>query len=117
MRVLLIDDDTLSRRATRGMLEQSGFEVTEAASGAEGLAAFREAGADVVLCDVFMPDMDGLEVIRRLRLEVPGTCVVAMASAYRGKVDLLRVARLLGAARVLRKPFAQEEVAQAVREA
>jgi two-component system chemotaxis response regulator CheY len=118
MRVLLIDDDPACRRAARMMLERSGFEVAEAADGADGLKAFRQGGADVVLCDLFMPDVDGLEVIRRLREEAPAARVVAVSGGGNsGDADLLDVARLLGAAGTLHKPFRREELACAVREA
>jgi hypothetical protein len=67
MRVLLIDDERSCREAFRVMLERCGFEVVEAAGGAEGLAASRRHGADVVVCSLFMPGVDGLEVLRAQR--------------------------------------------------
>jgi CheY-like chemotaxis protein len=87
------------------MLEGAGFEVAEAA-GEQAVRAFRDSGADVVLCDMFMPDVDGLEVIRELRRDFPKATVIAMSGGgYGGSLDVLPVARQLGAAGVLYKPF------------
>jgi CheY-like chemotaxis protein len=115
LRVLLIDDDRAFRQIARMMLERAGFEVAEAVGGAEGVRTFRQEGADVVLCDLFMPDVDGLEVIGELCHD--GAHIVAMSGGYCNKLDLLNMARILGAVQVLHKPFDQEEVAHAIERA
>ena len=105
-RVLVVDDDLHARTVARAILEYAGIEVVEAVDGAAGLRAYRELGADLVLCDLFMPDVDGLELLRELRRESPDVKVIAMsAGGFHGKVDLLAVARQLGAAEILPKPF------------
>src|SRR6267378_6795934 len=78
-RILVMDDDELLRGALRVALEAAGYEVVEAANGDEGLRLQREQGADLVLVDIFMPERDGLEVIRALRAETPQTKIVAMS--------------------------------------
>jgi CheY-like chemotaxis protein len=108
MRVLIVDDDVKVRAALRVLLETAGFEVVEAGDGQEGARAYRRQAADVVLCDLFMPGRDGLELIRDLRREFPGVKIVAMSGGgFKGTVDMLPVARFFGAASVLYKPFDQ----------
>src|SRR5258706_2710974 len=69
-RVLLVDDDEDVRHMTRVALGFEGFDVTEAADGAAGLAAVREDRPDAMVLDVMMPGVNGLEVLRELREDV-----------------------------------------------
>ena len=115
-RILLIDDNATLRALLQVQLEEAGHEVDEAAGGAEGVRSYRERGADLVLCDLVLPDGDGLETIRELCQD--GARVIAMT----GDADLssaapLRVAQQRGAVGCLRKPFATEELLAAVRAA
>jgi CheY-like chemotaxis protein/anti-sigma regulatory factor (Ser/Thr protein kinase) len=66
-RAIAIDDDESSRCVIAACLEQEGVEVLTASGGAEGLALVRSRGADVILCDLLMPDMDGYEVVAELQ--------------------------------------------------
>lgn len=116
MRILVIDDDVLVRTQVRGLLERAGFQVAEAGDGNAGVRAFHESPTDVVLCDVYMPERDGLEVIRDLTRSTPGVRIVAMSGVWTdGKGDLLPVARRLGAAGVLYKPFGPDALLEALR--
>jgi DNA-binding response OmpR family regulator len=63
-RVLAIDDDEQMRGMLRDMLRAAGFEVTLAENGEAGLTMFNEAPADLVITDIMMPEVDGLEMIR-----------------------------------------------------
>jgi DNA-binding response OmpR family regulator len=112
MRVLVIEDNPGLRDLVRLTLESTGHEVLTATHGAEGLAYLGEHAVDLVITDLFMPEMDGIEVIAALRRRFPGVKVVAMSG--RPGVDYLTVARELGAARILRKPFAMDELLSAV---
>src|ERR1700685_1671205 len=115
MRILIVDDNEKIRATVRMMLEGAGFEIAEAADGAEAIRTFRHSGADVVLSDVFMPDHDGLELIRALRRDFPDVKVIAMSGGgFRGRVDMLPLAKGLGAAAILPKPFTQAEVLAAI---
>src|SRR2546422_179515 len=78
-RILVMDDDELLRGALRVVLEAAGYEVIEAADGNAGLRLEREQSADLVLVDIFMPERDGLEVIRALRTEIPQPKIIAMS--------------------------------------
>lgn len=66
-RVLVIDDQRIPRMAVAGMLEEARYDVDTAQSGPAGLDAAREQAPDVIVLDVYMPDMDGFEVVRRLK--------------------------------------------------
>jgi len=108
MRVLVVDDERAVRGSVRRALALEGYQVSEAAGGREALDALRERVPDVVVLDVLMPDVDGLEVCRRLRAagdRVP----VLMLTAREAVAD--RVSGLdAGADDYLVKPFALDEL-------
>jgi CheY-like chemotaxis protein len=104
-RVLVVDDQPDFRRATIRLLERAGHTATEAADGAEGLRQIAAHPTDLVVTDLFMPDMDGLEFMRELARRRPGTRVIAVSGG--GAMDaasILEVASALGAVRTLAKP-------------
>jgi CheY-like chemotaxis protein len=111
-----MEDEDVFRSALRVMLEGAGYAVAEAADGAVGMRLYHQLGADLVLVDIFMPEMDGLEVIRALRGEVPRPRLVAMSGGgSAGRGEILDLATALGADRVLRKPFTPRELFDALR--
>ena len=92
MTILIIDDNDTNRKLCRVILEQSGFRTREAANGREGLQAVRAELPALILLDVQMPVMDGLETLKRLKAD-PGTRgipVVALTS-YAMKGDRERL--------------------------
>jgi CheY-like chemotaxis protein len=104
-RILLIEDDEVVRTVLRRMLEQAGHTAIEAGDGKEGLALFRQAGADLVITDIVMPEEEGFAVLIELGKAQPPVRVIAISGAGRGRgADYLETATLLGAAKVLRKP-------------
>lgn len=115
-RILVIDDDALLRGAIRVVLESAGYEVIEAGDGGAGLRLYREGGADLLLVDLFIPEPDGLEVIRAVRAEVPDARIIAMSGGGSLKLDLLAAAQAFGAARALWKPFVPSVLLGAVRD-
>lgn len=111
-----MDDDDIFRSALRVILEGAGYAVAEAADGAVGMRLYHQLGTDLVLVDIFMPEMDGLEVLRALRTQVPRPCLIAMSGGGpTGQGDILAIAATLGAARTLRKPFTSRELLDTVR--
>jgi DNA-binding response OmpR family regulator len=112
MRVLVIEDNAGLRDVVRLALEGAGHDVVTASHGQEGLGYLNVHRVDLVVTDLFMPEMDGIEVIAALRRQFPGVKIVAMSG--RPGVDYLAVARELGAARILRKPFEMHELISAV---
>lgn len=105
MRVLLVEDSSDLRHLFARVLKGNGFEVCEAANGREALQCLPGFEPDVVLTDLMMPEIGGIELIRRLRAmptmaEVP---IVAMTAA--ATTEAIREARRAGAADLLAKPF------------
>ncbi len=78
-RILVVDDDTAVRAAIQIVLERDGHEVVAASSGRAGIAAVNESTFDVVICDIFMPDMDGIETIQEFHRRAPNVPVIAMS--------------------------------------
>ncbi|HEY7478442.1 MAG TPA: response regulator transcription factor [Actinomycetota bacterium] len=107
MKVLVIDDEPQIRRALRTSLEAHGYEVAVVATGEEGVVGVAQVDPDLVLLDLGLPDIDGTEVIRRIRgfSEVP----VIIVSVREGQAD--KVAALdAGADDFITKPFGMEEL-------
>ena len=101
--LLIIDDDDVVRASLAAYLEDSGFHVLQAANGMQGLNVFQTQSPDLVICDLRMPQIDGLELIRRisaLQVETP-VIVVSGAGVMSDAVEALR----LGAADYLIKPL------------
>jgi DNA-binding response OmpR family regulator len=112
-----MDDDELLRGALRVALEAAGYEVMEAADGDAGLRLQHEHPADLVLVDIFMPERDGLEVIKALRTEILQPQIIAMSGGGRtGQIEVLRAAATFGVARTLLKPFQPRDLLTAIRE-
>jgi DNA-binding response OmpR family regulator len=116
-RILVADDDPGIRRTLQIGLIQAGYEMIEARDGAQAMRLWRDQGADLVISDIYMPDKDGLEVIRELRGESPTTPVIAMTDGGRSKnLEPLRHSVTFGAARTIAKPFTLEEMLAIVKQ-
>lgn len=104
--VLVVDDDPSIRALIRLFLEGAGYAVVEAGDGRRGMRVLSDAPVDLVILDIFMPEMDGLEVLQELR-EHCQTCKVMAISGGSVKVgmDLLGHATIFGADSILEKPF------------
>lgn len=102
-KILLIDDDASVRRNISAFLSDSGFEIIEAANGSEGVSLFQDEKPDLVLCDLRMPDMDGLDVIREVAAKSLDTPVIVI-SGYGEIGDAVQALRL-GATDYLMKPI------------
>lgn len=105
--VLVVDDDDDLRSTITKVLTRAGHDVTEATDGLEALSLVGTHPFALAFVDLFMPRMDGLELIPKLQVQSPATRIVAMSGGvFGGKaVDLLRSAERLGAVRTLVKPF------------
>jgi two-component system response regulator AtoC len=114
-RVLVVDDEENLRLVVRSFLKRDGYEVEVAASGEEALALVERFGPDVVLTDVRMPKMGGLDLLATLKAKGHDATVIVM-SAY-GNVDLAIEAMKAGAYDYIQKPFKAEEVLLTLRKA
>jgi len=100
--ILLIDDDALMRRSLGFNLEQAGFQVLTAASAEDGLALARRTPPDLVLLDINLPGMDGLDALRRFREDIKAP--VIFVTARRRELDQV-LGLELGADDYITKPF------------
>jgi two-component system response regulator ChvI len=111
-RVLLVDDDRALSTILAAALSDEGFEVATAANGLEGVRRFESDGADLVILDVLMPDLDGLEACRRLRKK---SAVPIILLTSRGE-EVDRVTGLeTGADDYVTKPFSTRELVARIR--
>jgi DNA-binding NtrC family response regulator len=114
-RVLVIDDDAALRFTLEAVLSDAGLVVEASDGGVNGLAAFDAHGADVVLTDLAMPDMDGMQVLARMRANDPSVPVL-MLTAH-GSERVAVAAMKAGAFDYIPKPFDPDELVLAVRRA
>lgn len=115
LRVLVVEDDVLIREMMRDILVRAGYDVRTAAHGREGLASFEEWPDAIVITDLVMPEIEGLELIRRVRRANPDARIIAMSGGGRvGSGCYLRLASAMGAAHTIKKPFVRRELLEAV---
>jgi len=115
--ILVIDDFTMVRKMIRETLELADYDVHETCDGREGLEALENAPVDLVITDIIMPVMEGLETIREIRKRFPGTPILAISSGGGNKsLNLLGIARRLGAHSTLAKPFTPDALVTRVRQ-
>lgn len=116
-RILVIDDDAGMRRLVRRYLERgAGHEVFEAADGLDGLKVFQQHPFDVVVCDLVMPNMSGLEAIVAMRAIAPSVPLIAISGGMWSR-EMLPDALRLGVVRALAKPVLQGPLLAAVEHA
>ncbi len=113
-RILLVEDDPSIREVTALGLRAAGFAVETAADGAEGLERWRATSPDLVLLDVMLPHLDGLEVLRAIRRD--STTPVVMLTARADTIDVV-VGLESGADDYVRKPFEMPELVARLRAA
>lgn len=111
-KVLVVDDEPHIRTVLRGFLQAEGFEVAEAADGEAALSEIRRQRPDLVLLDIMLPGIDGLEVLRRLRTF--SDAYVILVTARTEEVDTL-VGLAVGADDYVTKPFSPREVTARVK--
>jgi CheY-like chemotaxis protein len=113
--ILIIDDEPGVLRILRKILENAGHSVREAPDGQVALRDFQGKPADLVITDIFMPSMDGIEFLVNIRSTFPDARVLAMSGGgLLSRDQALGDASLLGADQILQKPFTRDEVLGAV---
>jgi two-component system chemotaxis response regulator CheY len=113
VRALIVDDSSVMRKIVERSLRQAGLDplvVVEAASGAEGLEALRGAPVNLILSDINMPVMDGLEFLRQIRAQKLAIGVPVVMITTESSEEHVRQAILAGAQAYIRKPFTADQV-------
>lgn len=115
--ILLIDDEPAVRLGFKQFLTNAGYRVTSAENGREGMNLMRKQPPDLIITDIMMPEMDGLEIlmeINKLKLDIP---VIAISGGMKMRpTSFLPQAKSFGASRVFTKPVNLPELLTAVQE-
>ena len=111
--ILVIDDQDSIRRLLRLALEGAGHEVLEASNGRQGLVVYREHPVELVITDIAMPEMNGLELILELTRSFLNVKVIAISGNHE-REKLLDTAKLLGARQTFQKPFDLTQLLNAI---
>ena len=124
--ILVIDDDPAVRMTIRLVLEREGHTVKLATDGLAGMKAIKAGGVDLLIVDIFMPGMDGIETIREVRQHQPDLPAIVISGTSLGgsgvsapglgAPDFLAMAVKLGAVRSLQKPFKPRDIIAVVAE-
>jgi len=117
VRALIVDDSSVMRKIVERSLRQAGLDpllVREAGNGVDGLEILRAEAVDLILTDINMPSMDGLEFVRQIRAQnlAPGVPVVMITTE--SSEEHVKQAILAGARGYIRKPFTAEQVKERV---
>ena len=112
--ILVIDDQEPIRSLLRAVLEGDSHRVLQASNGHHGLELYQERAADLIITDIDMPAMNGLEMMVELTRRSLNVKVIAMSGGLESE-GALKVAKLLGARRTFQKPFDMGHLLSAVR--
>ncbi len=113
VRALIVDDSSVMRKIVERALRQAGLEslvVFEAGNGSEGLDVLKARTVDLILSDINMPAMDGLEFLRQIRLQKPAPDIPVVMITTESSEEHVRQAIEAGAQGYIRKPFTAEQV-------
>ena len=108
--ILVVDDEAEIAASLQERLSMEGYRVLTAADGRKGLRVYHEQQVDLVITDVLMPELDGLEVVRTLRRLDTAIPIIAMSGGGDRDLDFLIEATEFGATRTLSKPFRLEDL-------
>ncbi|HXJ21074.1 MAG TPA: response regulator, partial [Polyangia bacterium] len=113
--ILVVEDDAAMRAFLREVLEEDGYTVEVAAGGRSGVERVRQGGIDLVVSDVKMPDLDGLDMLRELKAVSPSPHVITITAF--GSIDTAIRAVKLGAFDYITKPFEIDQLILSVEKA
>ncbi len=111
-RILIVDDNLMMRMLIRNIFIDQGYDIEEANDGMEGLEIARKLDIDLVITDIIMPKMEGIELIMNLKRDFPNIKIIAISG---GKPYYLYMAKKLGIERIFTKPLNIHEFLNAVK--
>ncbi len=111
-KILIIDDNVMVRKIIRNIFRNEGYEIEEAENGIEGLDMVKQEPFHLIITDILMPKMEGLELIIHLKRDFPKIKVIAISG---GKPYYLYMAKKLGIESVFTKPVDPQELLKAVK--
>jgi len=114
-RILIVDDESSIRKSLEGILEDEGFETFFAATGEECLNLLQSEDPDLILLDIWMPGIDGLETLKKIKQTQPHQLVVMMSG--HGSIETAVKATRLGAFDFIEKPLSLEKVLLSIQNA
>lgn len=116
-KILVIDDDATIQLVFSQFLTSLGHEIMQAENGKAGMSALENARPDLIITDIMMPEMDGLEILMKLRSRHDSVPVIAISGGMRAlPVNFLQQAKLFGARYVFEKPVPLDVLRNAVTE-
>jgi DNA-binding NtrC family response regulator len=112
-RILVVDDEDDLRKLLTHFVSGAGYEVTAAEDGEQALEQLRKGAYDLALLDIMMPNMNGIELLKQIRQQSPGTKAIMLT----GYTDLKNAmeAREFGARDFISKPFKMEDVLETIK--
>ncbi len=116
-KILIVEDEPDFRTLIRDVLEDKGFDITEAANGTEGLRLYASFQPDLVLLDVRLPDMDGFDICRRIRKDGPRKDTPVIMCTVNSELTPINTGLNSGATDYILKPFETEDLIARVRDA
>jgi CheY-like chemotaxis protein len=115
--ILVIDDDSMARNVIAEMLSEKGHIIVEASDGKEGLKLYNTTKFDIVITDMIMPEVEGIETIIQLRKDNPDVKIIAISGGGRiSAYSHLSLAEKFGVKKTLVKPFSKNDLQIAVDE-
>ncbi len=116
-KILIVEDEPDFRTLIRDVLEDKGFEVSEAANGAQGLSLYSSFQPDLVLLDIRLPDMDGIDICRKIRSDGPRRDTPVIMCTVNTELTPINTGLNSGATDYILKPFEPEDLLARVRDA
>ena len=113
--VLIVDDSQTVRQQVNLALSQAGFTAVEAADGLQGVSRIEAGGIDCVICDVNMPNMNGIEMVEKVKSDGRFTSLPIVMLTTEGAMELIQKAKKAGASGWIVKPFKADLLIAAVR--
>lgn len=114
--VLVVDDEEMTRKLLRLMLERDGFVIVEAEDGLEALEIINREMPDIIIMDVMMPNMDGFSACQALRSKPETAEIPIILLSARAQAEAIRAGLSAGANRYMTKPISKPELVQTIRD-